>query len=68
MEQQLTGKLMKKTLTINYIDMPEHLIPKYQNFTQANIKKLREAGYSYDFFNLDEGIENYLNDLKTSST
>ena len=52
----------------NYIDMPEHLIPKYQNFTQANIKKLREAGYSYDFFNLDEGIENYLNDLKTSST
>ena len=52
----------------NYIDMPEHLIPKYQNFTQANIEKLREAGYNYDFFNLDEGIENYLNDLKTSST
>lgn len=54
-------------LNFNYIEMPEYLVPKYQNFTQANILKLREAGYSYDFFNLEEGIKNYLNDLNTSS-
>ena len=54
-------------LNFNYIEMPEYLVLKYQNFTQANILKLREAGYSYDFFNLEEGIKNYLNDLNTSS-
>ena len=54
-------------LNFNYIEMPEYLVPKYQNFTQANISKLREAGYSYDFFSLEEGIKNYLNDLNTSS-
>ena len=51
----------------NYIDMPDYLIPKYQNFTQANINKLRNAGYTYEFFDLSEGIKNYLNDLNTSS-
>ena len=47
--------------------MPEKLVPKYQNFTEANILKLRSAGYDYDFFSLEEGIKNYLNDLNTSS-
>jgi len=51
----------------NYIEMPENLVPKYQNFTEANILKLKSAGYSYDFFSLEEGIKNYLNDLNTSS-
>ena len=51
----------------NYIEMPEKLVPKYQNFTEANILKLRSAGYDYDFFSLEEGIKNYLNDLNTSS-
>ena len=51
----------------NYIEMPENLVPKYQNFTEANILKLRAAGYAYDFFSLEDGIKNYLNDLNTSS-
>ncbi len=51
----------------NYIDMPDYLIPKYQNFTKANISKLKAAGYSYNFFSLKEGVRNYLNDLNTSS-
>jgi len=33
----------------------------------ANISKLKAAGYNYDFFSLQEGIRNYLNDLNTSS-
>ena len=48
--------------------MPDYLIPKYQNFTEANISKLKTAGYSYDFFSLEQGVNNYLNDLSTSST
>ena len=51
----------------NYIDMPDYLVPKYQNFTEANISKLKAVGYNYDFFSLHEGIRNYLNDLNTSS-
>ncbi len=51
----------------NYIDMPDYLVPKYQNFTEANISKLKAVGYNYDFFSLQEGIRNYLNDLNTSS-
>ena len=56
-----------KDRNFNYIEMPEYIVPKYQNFTKANILKLREAGYSYDFFSLQEGVKNYLNDLNTSS-
>jgi ADP-L-glycero-D-manno-heptose 6-epimerase len=51
----------------NYVDMPDYLIPKYQNFTQANISKLKAAGYNYDFYSLKEGVKSYLNDLNTSS-
>tara|TARA_B100000287_G_C20674154_1_gene794603 strand:+ start:3985 stop:4917 length:933 start_codon:yes stop_codon:yes gene_type:complete len=53
---------------INYIDMPDSLKTKYQNFTEANIKKLRKSGYNYDFYNLQEGIFSYLNILATSSS
>ena len=56
-----------KECNYNYIEMPENLVPKYQNFTEANILKLKAAGYSYDFFSLEEGVRNYLNDLNTSS-
>jgi ADP-L-glycero-D-manno-heptose 6-epimerase len=55
-----------KDRNFNYIEMPEYLVPKYQNFTEANILKLKSAGYSYDFFSLEEGVKNYLNDLNTS--
>ena len=51
----------------NYLDMPDYLVPKYQNFTQANISKLKAAGYNYDFYSLKEGVKSYLNDLNTSS-
>ena len=57
-----------KQRNFNYIDMPDYLIPKYQNFTEANISKLKTVGYGYDFFSLEEGVRNYLNDLNTSST
>ena len=56
-----------KDKRINYIEMPEKLIPKYQNFTQADITKLQAAGYSYKFSSLAEGLKNYLSDLNTSS-
>ena len=53
---------------INYIDMPLDIRDKYQYFTEANMQKLRSAGYSNEFYTLEEGVNdyviNYLKDLK----
>ena len=46
---------------ILFIDTPEDIRDKYQYFTQANIQKLRSAGYTKPFTTLEDGIEDYLN-------
>ena len=45
---------------IEYIEMPEHLKKKYQYYTQANMSKLRQAGYNKDFMNLEQGVRDYV--------
>lgn len=45
---------------IRYIDMPEHLKEKYQYYTKAEMSKLREAGYSKDFYSLKDGVRDYV--------
>lgn len=45
---------------INYIDMPEGLIHKYQYMTQANMAHLRAAGFSEPFTPLDDGVRDYV--------
>ena len=45
---------------IEYIDMPEHLKGKYQYYTKAEINKLRKAGYSKTFMNLENGVKDYV--------
>lgn len=47
---------------IKYIDMPEHLKPKYQYYTKAEIKKLRAVGYHKEFTNLEAGVRDYVNE------
>ena len=44
---------------IEYIDMPEILRGKYQYFTQADISKLRKAGYSKPFTRLEDAVRDY---------
>ena len=44
---------------IKYIAFPEKLKGFYQSFTQADITKLRAAGYSHEFTPLEKGIEIY---------
>jgi len=50
----------EKEPKINYIDMPQALQGKYQYFTEANMHKLREAGYSQEFTSLEEGVRDYV--------
>lgn len=51
---------MGKKPSITYIDMPQDLHGKYQYFTEANIAKLREAGYTQPFHTLEEGVADYV--------
>ncbi len=45
---------------IQYIDMPEHLKNKYQYYTKAEMKKLRNAGYDKEFMDLKDGVKDYV--------
>lgn len=53
---------------IEFIDMPLDIRDKYQYFTEANMQKLLNAGYTKPFYSLEEGVhdyvKNYLQELK----
>jgi ADP-L-glycero-D-manno-heptose 6-epimerase len=49
-----------KEPVIEFIDMPETIRDKYQYFTQADISKLREAGYRDNMFSLEEAVADYV--------
>ncbi len=55
----LFAALNKKT-NIRYIDMPEILRKKYQYHTQANIQKLRAAGYHNEITPIADAIRDYV--------
>ena len=46
---------------ISFIDTPADIRDTYQYFTQADMSKLRElAGYTAPFYDLEAGIEDYV--------
>ena len=45
---------------IQYIDMPLDIRDKYQYFTEANMGKLRAAGYTAPFHTLEKGVDDYV--------
>ncbi|MDQ0506024.1 ADP-L-glycero-D-manno-heptose 6-epimerase [Xanthobacter agilis] len=47
---------------ITYVDMPESLQKAYQYFTEADVTKLRAAGYKRPFLSLESGVESYVNE------
>jgi ADP-L-glycero-D-manno-heptose 6-epimerase len=51
---------INKPAIIEFIDTPADIRDKYQYFTEANMTKLRAAGYSRPFHSLESGIEEYL--------
>jgi ADP-L-glycero-D-manno-heptose 6-epimerase len=44
---------------IEYIDFPETLQGKYQSFTQADTRKILNAGYDGGFTNINEAVKEY---------
>lgn len=55
-----TFKALGKEPDIFFIDTPEDIRDKYQYFTEADMTKLREAGFTEDFTSLEAGILEYV--------
>ena len=51
---------------IESIPFPEDLRGKYQEFTEAGLDKLRAAGYSSEFMSLEEGVQQYYEQLSAT--
>ena len=54
------GQLANDMLRIEYITFPDALKGKYQSFTQADLTRLRSAGYNQDFMMVEEGVRKYV--------
>ena len=50
---------LNKPVNIEYFDMPDNLRESYQYFTEADMDKIRDAGYDYKPTSLEEGIGQY---------
>ena len=57
---EATFEVLGMKTNINYIDMPERLKEKYQYYTKAEIKKLREVGYLGEFMDVKSGVTDYV--------
>jgi ADP-L-glycero-D-manno-heptose 6-epimerase len=53
-------KALVKPVNIEYIDLPDHLADKYQYFTEANLDKIKKAGYTQKLSSLEEGVTDYV--------
>jgi len=51
---------LNKPVNIEYVDMPADIREKYQYFTEANLSKLRDAGYDKPIMNVEEGVTDYV--------
>ena len=56
-------RALHKEPEIKYVDMPLELRGKYQYFTEADMTKLRAAGYDKPFTSLEEGVTRYVQDF-----
>jgi ADP-L-glycero-D-manno-heptose 6-epimerase len=54
------GAAVDQPVEIEFIDMPESIRPTYQYFTQANMDKLRAAGFTEPFHALEAGVGDYV--------
>jgi ADP-L-glycero-D-manno-heptose 6-epimerase len=54
---------MDRPLRIEFVDTPEDIRAKYQYFTQADLTKLRGAGYASPMTRLEDGVRRYVRDF-----
>jgi len=51
---------MDRPAAIDYIDMPEEIRDQYQYFTEADMTKLRDAGYDEPISSLEAAVTDYV--------
>jgi len=47
-------------MTVRWVDTPEEIRDRYQYFTEADMTKLRAAGYDRPFASVEEGVAEYV--------
>jgi ADP-L-glycero-D-manno-heptose 6-epimerase len=52
-------------LRVTWVDTPEEIRSRYQYFTQADMAKLRDAGYAEPFASVEEGVRDYVDRVLT---
>lgn len=58
-----TFKALNIEPAIEFIDTPEDIREKYQYFTEANMQKLMNTGYSNEFTTLEAGVADYVSNF-----
>jgi ADP-L-glycero-D-manno-heptose 6-epimerase len=58
---------MGKDKNIQYIDMPEEIRGAYQYYTEADMTKLRTAGYKTEFRSLEDSVADYVRSYLSES-
>lgn len=56
---QATAAALGKKISIEFIEMPDKLRPQYQYFTQADLTRLRAAGYLAPLLTIEDGVKEY---------
>jgi ADP-L-glycero-D-manno-heptose 6-epimerase len=51
---------MNREPKIKFIDIPQEIRDKYQYHTQADLHKLRHAGYTEPFTSIEDGVYRYV--------
>jgi len=59
-EQPIELAQMQSEGLIEYTPFPVGLKDKYQSYTQADISRLRRAGYAVPFLTVEQGVERYV--------
>ena len=49
---------------IEYVPFPEALKGKYQSFTEADMSRIKAAGYPGEFMNVEQGVAAYVKELQ----
>ena len=50
---------------IEYVPFPEALKGKYQSFTEADMSRIKAAGYPGEFMNVEQGVAAYIKEMQT---
>lgn len=67
-EAALSLAEMQRLGMIEYISFPNELKGKYQCYTQADVRALRDAGYDAPFLTVEQGVTRYIEKLLVHAT